>query len=89
MNINGQKLVVYAPGDLYKKMKEFAQKYNISVSQLTMYAVVEAMEKLENEKNVSIFEVRKRIRDKIYGYYDQFQEKEVIEKWKKDLILRS
>jgi len=66
-----EKIVIYAPEGIRQKIREFSFKYQIPMSQLALYSTLEMIEKIEKEKNVGIFELKKRIREKIYGYYDQ------------------
>jgi len=63
-------LTIYMPEGMYKRIKEFSLKYNIPMTQLTLYAVEELIEKMENE-NVSIFDLKKEIREKIYKFYKE------------------
>ncbi len=75
-----EQIVVYLPRGIRQKIKEFSFKYQIPMSQFALYSTLEMMEKIEAEKNVDIFELRKRIREKIYGYYYKLQEREVVQK---------
>jgi len=74
-----EQIVIYAPRGMRQKIKEFSVKHQIPMSQFALYSVLEMMEKIEAE-NVDIFELRKRVREKVSIYYYELHEQEVIQK---------
>ncbi len=77
---SGTQLAIYVPGAMHQRLKEFSLKYNIPITHLTLYALEETIERIETEKNINIFELKKEIKEKIHKYYKEIHNfnKEVI-----------
>ncbi len=71
-----KRLVLYAPDQACKKIREIADKYDLSVSKLLLYSALETVEYLEKigaGQNVGILDFKKKVKTKIKEYHNHDQ----------------